>query len=133
MGNQSQSCQLSIRMPPELIAPATRIGSRNHWAAVDQNKENVQSFGFYTQDHQHLIAHIAIRDITGKSGLAIIEAILSGNRDPNELASLVDVRMKKFKEEIAQSLQGLWRPELLFELKAAPGFLQTLPGISLDL
>ena len=30
---------------------------------------------------------VAIRDITGKSGLAIIEAILGGNRDPHELAS----------------------------------------------
>jgi len=65
---------------------------------------------------------VAIRDITGKSGLAIIEAILSGNRDPHELASLVDIRMKKSKEEIAQSLQGWWRQELLFELGAALDF-----------
>ncbi|WP_461113183.1 hypothetical protein [Spirosoma jeollabukense] len=27
------------------------IGSRNHWVAVDQNKENVQSFGGYRHDH----------------------------------------------------------------------------------
>ena len=209
------------------------IGSRTHWVAVDQNKENVQSFGVYTQDHQYLIDHlrqhgitsvamestgsywqtlfnalqkagfevflvggsqtknvqgrktdvidclwiqrlhslgllsgsfllsdtlqelrtyyyhrqhlieqlatythkmqkalrlmnirldVAIRDITGKSGLAIIEAILSGNRDPHELAALVDIRMKKSKEEIAQSLQGWWRQELLFELGAALAF-----------
>jgi transposase len=56
---------------------------------------------------------VAIRDITGKSGLAIIEAILAGNRDPHYLASLVDVRMKKSKEEIAQSLEGWWRQELI--------------------
>lgn len=65
---------------------------------------------------------VAIRDITGKSGLAIIEAILAGKRDPHELASLVDIRMKKSKEEIAQSLQGWWREELLFELRAALDF-----------
>lgn len=64
----------------------------------------------------------AIRDITGKSGLAIIDAILAGNRDPHYLASLVDVRMKKSKEEIAQSLHGWWRQELLFELQAALDF-----------
>lgn len=58
---------------------------------------------------------VAIRDITGKSGLAIIEAILAGNRDPQELASLVDIRMKKSKEEIAQSLKGWWRAEDEFE------------------
>jgi hypothetical protein len=65
---------------------------------------------------------VAIRDITGKSGLAIIEAILAGNRDPHELAALVDIRMKKSKEEIALSLQGWWRQELLFELQAALDF-----------
>ena len=42
---------------------------------------------------------IAIRDITSKSGLAIINAILGGQRDPHELASLVDIRMKRSKEE----------------------------------
>lgn len=40
---------------------------------------------------------VAIRDITGISGLVIIEAILAGNRDPYYLASLVDVRVKKSK------------------------------------
>ena len=62
--NQPQSCQLSIHTPLGLIAPATRIGSRNHWVAVDQNKENVQSFGVYTQDHQHLIDHLRQYGIT---------------------------------------------------------------------
>jgi transposase len=65
---------------------------------------------------------VAIRDITGKSGLAIIEAILSGNRDPQQLASLVDVRMKKSKQQIAEALHGSWREELLFELKACLNF-----------
>jgi hypothetical protein len=65
---------------------------------------------------------VAIRDITSKSGLAIIEAILGGQRDPHELASLVDIRMKRSKEEIAQSLQGSWRQEHLFELKATLSF-----------
>lgn len=61
---------------------------------------------------------VAIRDITGKSGMTIIEAVLEGNRDPHHLASLVDIRTKKSKEEIAKSLCGTWRSELLFELKA---------------
>lgn len=209
------------------------VGSRTHVVAVDQHKENVRSFGVYTQDHEQLILYlrqhditsvamestgsywqtlfnalqkagfevllvsgsqtkniqgrktdvidcmwiqklhalgllsgsfllsdvvqehrtyyyhrqhlieqistythkmqkslrlmnirldVAIRDITGKSGLAIIEAILSGSRDPQYLASLVDCRMKKSKQEIADSLHGWWRNELLFELKAALDF-----------
>lgn len=65
---------------------------------------------------------VTIRDITGKSGLAIIDAILSGSRDPHYLASLVDIRMEKSKEEIADSLQGWWRDELLFELSVSLDF-----------
>ncbi len=40
------------------------IGSRTHWVAVDQKKENVQSFGVYTQDHQQLIDHLRQHQIT---------------------------------------------------------------------
>jgi transposase len=65
---------------------------------------------------------VAIRDITGKSGLAIIEAIPAGIRDPQHLASLVDVRMKKSRQQIAEALHGSWREELLFELKACLHF-----------
>lgn len=65
---------------------------------------------------------IAIRDVAGKSGLNIIEAILAGNRDPEYLASLVDIRVKKSKEEITNSLKGWWRDELLYELKIALEF-----------
>jgi transposase len=65
---------------------------------------------------------IALRDVTGRSGLNIIEAILEGKRDPVYLASLVDIRVKKSQQEIADALQGQWREELLFELKACLDF-----------
>jgi translation initiation factor 2 gamma subunit (eIF-2gamma) len=59
----------------------------------------------------------ALNDITGKSGTAIIEAIIAGHRDPNYLASLVDYRVRKSKEEIVKALTGDWRDEYVFELK----------------
>ena len=216
-----------------LHAAGIDVGSRSHVVAVDQNKENVRSFGVYTKDHELLISHltdhgitsvamestgsywqtlfnslqragfevilvagsqtknvqgrktdvidsiwiqklhslgllsgsfllsdvlqelrtyynhrlhlieqiarytlkmqktlrlmnvrldIAIRDITGRSGITIIEAILAGDHDPSHLASLVDIRTKRSKEEIAESLHGSWREELLFELKACLNF-----------
>ncbi len=102
----------------------------------------LQELRTYYYHRQHLIEHaalyvhkmqkslrlmnirlnIAIRDVAGKSGLNIIEAILAGNRNPEHFASLVDVRVKKSKEEIADSLRGWWRDELLYELKAALEF-----------
>ncbi len=62
---------------------------------------------------------IVIRDVVGKSGLNIVEAILAGNRDPKHLSTLVDVRVKKSQQEIADSLQGSWQEELLFELRTS--------------
>jgi transposase len=59
---------------------------------------------------------IAISDITGLSGMRIIEAIVSGQRDGKLLASLVHGCIKKSKEEIEASLQGTWKTEQLFIL-----------------
>lgn len=61
---------------------------------------------------------VVLNDITGMSGKLIIQAILEGHRDPVYLASLTSHRVKKSKQEIAASLQGQWRDELLFELKS---------------
>jgi transposase len=58
-----------------------------------------------------------IADITGKSGQAIIEAILEGERRPEVLVQLLDGRIKASHEAVAKSLQGVWKDENLFELK----------------
>lgn len=60
---------------------------------------------------------VALSDITGKSGMAIIKAILEGERSGDKLLLLVDGRVKKSKEEIAKALQGQWDKGFLFELK----------------
>lgn len=57
-----------------------------------------------------------ISDITGKSGISILEAILSGERDSKVLSNLSDPRCQKSKDEIAQALEGTWNEELLFIL-----------------
>lgn len=58
-----------------------------------------------------------ISDISGKTGMAILRAILQGERNPWALARLRDDRIRAREEEIAHSLQGNWREDLLFELK----------------
>lgn len=55
----------------------------------------------------------AISDITGVSGISIIEAILNGVRDPYLLARLAD-RCKKSNEDIARALEGTWDDDLIF-------------------
>ena len=45
-------------------------------------------------------------DITGKSGRAILEAMLAGEQNPQKLAELAQGRMKEKREQLAQALQG---------------------------
>jgi transposase len=61
----------------------------------------------------------AISDITGVTGQAIIRAILAGERNPGTLAKLRDRRVKATEEEVARSLEGNWREDMLFELRQA--------------
>ena len=64
-------------------------------------------------------AHLVVSDIVGKTGMAILKAILAGRRDPVELAKLRDQRWRHPGEEIAKALVGNWRAEHLLALKQA--------------
>ena len=63
---------------------------------------------------QHVISNI-----TGQTGMAIIEAIVSGERDPRQLAQRRDHRIRADEATIARSLQGHWLEEYIFELTQA--------------
>jgi transposase len=60
-----------------------------------------------------------LSDVAGASGLAIIEAILRGERDPVKLCGLVDRRVRARPEAIQKALQGDYRTEHLFVLQQA--------------
>jgi transposase len=60
-----------------------------------------------------------VRDITGLTGMSIIDAILQGERDAIKLARLRDERCRHSEDQIALALEGTWRPEHLFELRQA--------------
>ena len=61
--------------------------------------------------------HKVITDITGVTGMRIIEAILGGERDPIKLAQLKHPCTRSSDETIAKSLEGDWREEHLFSLR----------------
>ena len=63
--------------------------------------------------------HTVISDILGKTGLQMVDAILKGERNPDELIKLKDPRIKASEEIIKKSLTGIWREEYLFMLKQA--------------
>jgi transposase len=60
-----------------------------------------------------------LTDITGQTGLAILRAILAGERDPVKLAQLRHPNCHSPEETIAKALTGTWRAEHLFGLKQA--------------
>jgi len=68
-------------------------------------------------DQMNLQLHHVISDVTGQTGLAIVEAILAGERNPYVLAKLRNDRIKASEAVIAKSLVGDYRPEHLFTLR----------------
>jgi transposase len=68
-------------------------------------------------DQMNVQLHHVISDIVGQTGLAIVDAILAGQRDPLELAKLRGDRIKASEAVIAKSLVGDYRHEHLFTLK----------------
>lgn len=68
-------------------------------------------------DQMNLQIHHVISDISGTTGLAIVDAILAGERDVRKLAKLRDPRIRASEETIAKSLVGDYRTEHLFTLR----------------
>jgi hypothetical protein len=58
-----------------------------------------------------------ISDLSGVTGQLIVRAIVAGERDPRKLAELSHPRIQASRGEIAKSLEGNWRPELIFVLQ----------------
>jgi len=60
-----------------------------------------------------------ISDITGVTGMKIIRAIISGERNPVKLASMRHERCNNSESIIAKALEGNWRSEHIFALQQA--------------
>lgn len=70
-------------------------------------------------DQMNVQVHHAVSDLTGETGMAIVRAIVAGERDPQRLAAHRDKRCRKSEEQIAEHLRGNWREEHLFNLQSA--------------
>jgi len=68
-------------------------------------------------DLMNLQIHRVLNDITGVSGLRILDAVLAGQRDPLALARLCHGGVKSSEDIIAKSLEGDYLPEHLFALR----------------
>jgi transposase len=88
-----------------------------------QRENLVQQVGVCIQQMQKTLTEMnvqlanVISDLSGITGMAIIQAILDGERHPRQLSLLRDPHIKASQEEIVRSLEGNWREELLFVLR----------------
>jgi len=98
-----------LRHRAELVMAASQHVQHMHKALTQMN----------------LQIHHVISDITGVTGLAIVDAILAGQREAAELAKLRDPHVKVQAETIRKSLVGNWRPEHLFTLKQSRELYRT--------
>lgn len=102
--------------------PDSVLALRAYWR---QRQMQVRYAASHVQHMQKAMEEMNVKltevvcDITGVTGLSIIEAILAGERDPVKLAKLRDERCRHSEDQIALALQGTWRPEHLFELRQA--------------
>jgi transposase len=90
-----------------------------------QRQTLIASAGQSTQHMQKALEQMNVKltevvsDITGVTGMLILEAILRGERDPQHLVRFRHQRCHRSEEEIARALQGNWREEHLFALRQA--------------
>ena len=100
---RDQVCALRslVRHRANLVAEAARHVQHIHKALSEMNLK---------------IQHV-ISEIVGVSGQRILDAILAGKRDPDELAKLRDHRVKADPDKVRKSLVGDYRPEHLLVLR----------------
>jgi len=101
--------------PPEAVA-AVRTVLRHRTSLVQMASSHVQHI-HKALTQMNLQIHHVISDITGMTGLAILDAILGGERRPEVLAELRNPRIRASKETIVKALTGTWRAEHLFTLR----------------
>ena len=109
---------LSAAFRPEADIRRLRSYLRQRAMLVEYAAQHVQHMQkALTQMNVKL--HQVISDITGKTGMTIVEAIVGDERDPRKLAQFRDPRTKADEETIALSLEGHWQEEHIFELTQA--------------
>ena len=102
---EEQVCVLrsSLRQRSMLVAMASR--------AVQHMQKALEQM--------HLTLTEVVSDMNGKTGMAILRAILAGERDPQRLARHRDRRCTHDQATIAKALEGHWRAAHLFALQQA--------------
>jgi transposase len=116
---------------------AQRLHSCGLWVGSFRPKERICMLRTWVRDRGNLVAasadwlrrmqkaldpmnvrvHRAVKDIDGMTGMAILRAIVKGERDPVSLAKFRQPHCQKSEKERADELTGHWREDPLFSLQ----------------
>ena len=106
----------SFRPTPEICRLRSCLRHRN--SLVGEQSKHIQRMQKALREMNVLLDR-AVSDVTGVSGLRIIDAIMAGQRNPKHLAALADRRVRNTPDQIARHLQGDYRHEHVFVLGQA--------------
>ena len=109
--------------PPEHIT-SLRAYMRQRDTLIKYASSHIQHMQKALRQMNLLLDNV-VSDITGKTGMTIIRAILEGERNPDKLAVYRDGRCKKSEEEISESLHGHYRDEYILALRQSLHLYET--------
>lgn len=98
---------------PDDITESLRVLVRHRKRLIEDSSKYVLRMQ-KAMELMNIKIHSVINDIMGKTGTAIIEAILGGERNPENFMQYIDGRIKADHATIKKSLTGNWREEQLF-------------------
>ena len=108
--------QASFRLPEDICALRSVV--RHRKMLVEYRASHIKHIQKALQLMNLKLTNV-LSDITGKTGMDIIRAILAGERNPVTLAQFRDPRCKRSPDKIIKSLEGHYKREHLFALQQA--------------
>ena len=106
----------AFRPPEETVA--LRAYMRQRDMLVQKSSDHIRHMQKALRQMNLLLDNV-VSDINGMTGMKIIRAILTGERDPAVLAQFRDTRCKHDEKTLAASLEGHYRDEHLFALRSS--------------
>jgi transposase len=107
---------LSGSFLPDQATEQLRTYCRHRGNLIDMSASTTKKMQKYLRLMNYRL-DVVVRDITGLTGLLIIESICKGEEDPGVLAELRHGNCKRTKEEIEKALHGNGRKDYLFALQ----------------
>ena len=111
-------------VPPAAVQELRTL-TRTRKQFVRERSAHVQRIEKVLED-ANLKLSVVISDILGKSGRAVLQAVIDGQIDPERLASCISTRVKASRAELLEALRGHIKAHHRFMLKLHLGHIDAL-------